>query len=117
MPANHPLLQPRQLASDADAGATAVAALLRPPASEQLPGALRVVVAKAVGRLAQERPRMAGRVLPPLLALAKHSALQLQVQYCMTAALTARIESVFALAACPRIKRCQGRGGITITGA
>ena len=74
MPTSHPLLQPRQLMSDAEAGAAAVAALLRPPATEELPGTLRVVVAKMAGRLAQERPRLVGRLLPPLLALAKRTA-------------------------------------------
>lgn len=79
MPTGHPLLQPRQLTIDAEAGAAAVAALLRPPATEELPGTLRVVAAKMAGRLAQERPRLVGRLLPPLLALAKRTAAQVQV--------------------------------------
>ena len=82
LPASHPLLQPRQVVSDADAGAAALAGLLRPrpPGADQLQGALKVVLAKAAGHLAKQRPRLMGRLLPPLLAFAKRSAAEVQVQ-------------------------------------
>lgn len=49
---NHPLLQPRQLVSEADAGAAAIAVLLRPPVLGQLTGGLAFSIGSAAHILA-----------------------------------------------------------------
>lgn len=64
--------------ADASSGATAIAALLRAPGVGQLSGPLRIVAVKAAGALVAQRPRLLGRLLPPLLALAKSTAAQVQ---------------------------------------
>jgi hypothetical protein len=74
LPADHALLQPTQLLADSTAASAAIANLLRAPGVEQLSGPLRIVAIKAAGALAAQRPRLLGRLLPPLLALAKSTA-------------------------------------------
>jgi len=80
LPASHALLRPAQLVADAEAAAAAVAALLRAPGVDQLSGPLRIVAVKVAGSLAARRPRFLGRLLPPLLVLAKAAASQVLLQ-------------------------------------
>lgn len=80
LPADHALLPAGQLLADSAAAAAAVANLLRPPGVGWLSGSLRIVAVKAAGALAARRPRLLGRLLPPLLALAKATAGQVSAR-------------------------------------
>ena len=79
LPADHALLRPAQLLADSAGAAAAIANLLRAPGVGRLSGPLRIVAVKAAGALAARRPRLLGRLLPPLLALAKATAAQVSV--------------------------------------
>ena len=74
IPSTHAILQRAELVTAADAGVSALVALLKGPTVERLPGPLRIVAVKAAGVLAVQRPSLIGRVLPCLLALAEGSS-------------------------------------------
>lgn len=76
MPPHHALLPRAALVALAEAAASAIATLLRPPGVDKLSGPLRIVTVKVAGSLAARRPRFLGRLLPPLLGLAKAAASQ-----------------------------------------
>lgn len=70
IPSTHGILRRAELAKAAEAGVTALVALLKGPAAAELPGLLKIVAIKTAGVLAVQRPALIGRVLPCLLALA-----------------------------------------------
>lgn len=74
IPATHAVLRKAELVQAADAGVSALVALLKGPTAARLPGPLRIVAVKAAGVLAVQRPSFIGRVLPCLLALAESSS-------------------------------------------
>ncbi|CAL8471131.1 g10673 [Coccomyxa elongata] len=72
--ANHALLNPAQVARDAEALLLQLLAMVKQSALVTLPGSVAIVVVKAVGSIAAQRPQYLGRVLPTLLSAASASS-------------------------------------------